>query len=108
MPPAQASSAPTAPAVDAPFAPPKVEIGQVVLWSDGAEAKACPAVVLKVGTGGVLTLALHIDGIKDHIFRTGVRNQEDPWLRKFPEHRDGAWRLTERDIQLNRLLKENE
>jgi hypothetical protein len=92
--------------VDVPFVPEPVSIGQVVLWSGGhGEGPASPAIVLKVGTGGVLTVSLHVDGVKDHKFPSGVRHVNDPWLRKTPEHTAGVWRLSDRDRRINALLE---
>ncbi len=85
--------------------PPKVEVGDIVLWSDRGEAHVCPAFVMKVGAAGSLTLSLHIDGMKDHVFRSGVRHQDDPWIQKSPEHSAGVWRLRLRDIAINELIR---
>ncbi len=80
--------------VEAPaaFVAPVVEIGQIVLWASGPGEVPCPAVVQKVGGGGSLSLTLHIEGVKDHVFRNGA----------------GIWRLTERDRRINVLLTTHE
>ncbi len=83
---------------------PHVEVGQTVLWSwNGGAKDASPATVIGVGTGTV-NLAVHVNGVKDHILKQGVRHQDDPFLRRAPNHDGGVWHLTPRDERINEML----
>lgn len=96
----------TAPAIRLPieFVPPRVGVGQVVLWTWTATTpKPSPAIVLAVGNR-TLNLSVHVEGTKDHVLKTGVRHAEDPFLLTSPRHDAGVWTLTERDRLLDRLL----
>ncbi len=96
------------PAVSLPpaaFAPPPVELGQVVLWTAGpGNVKPTPAVVIAVATNSV-SLAIHVDGTRDHIMRYGVRHKDDPFLANRPMGDQGVWDLTPRDRKINALLE---
>lgn len=87
------------------FEPPAVEVGQVVLWSyaAGGQSRQSPAVVLSVGTR-TLNLAVHVDGMHDHLIKTGVRYCEDPFLKTAPQHDSGVWDRTSRDRRVDALL----
>lgn len=84
---------------------PKVEVGQIVLWTYGPEdVSACPAIVLKVGNTS-LTLALVTDPNRSLMIRSGVRYYEDPFLATMPQHDIGCWKLTPRDRRIDALLE---
>ncbi len=86
------------------FKMPAVALGQVVLWTYGPDGRdPCPAVVLSVG-GRTVNLAVHVDGIKDHVLKTGVRHKDDPFLQTSPEHDSGVWDLTVRDRRIDAML----
>lgn len=97
------SSAPAAAPSVAEFAPPRVEVGQVVLWRFGPGSSPSPAIVLKVAAR-TLSLSLHIDGVRDHVFKNGVRHVSDPFLKTSPAHDMGVWDLTPRDRAINAVL----
>lgn len=83
---------------------PRVEVGQVVLWRyTKGDPRSSPALVLAVGNG-TLNLAVHVDGVHDHVLKTGVRHAGDPFLDAHPLHDSGVWHSTMRDIQLDALL----
>jgi hypothetical protein len=89
----------------ASFNPPKVEVGQTVLWSHGPDdAKKSPAVVAEVGNDS-LHLICHIPHFRDHVFKTGVRHRDDPYLKTLVNSDAGCWDLTPRDKALNGLLE---
>ncbi len=87
-----------------PYEPPRVEVGQVVLWTYGPGDRPAAALVVKVGTGS-LTLAVHADGVKDHILKNGVRHVDDPFLKTHPASDQGVWDLTPRDRKLNDMIE---
>lgn len=91
---------------DVPFSPPRVEVGQVVLWSYGPTAaeRPAPAVVRQVSEH-TLNVTLFVDGVIGGLHKTGVRHADDPFLRSMPGHASGCWRLTPRDERLNALLE---
>jgi hypothetical protein len=85
---------------------PHVEPGQIVLWNfNPSERRLLPStgVVLKVGNG-TINLALHTTDTRDHVFKTGARHRDDPWLLKNASHDGGVWQLTPRDERINRML----
>ena len=86
------------------YVPPPVEAGQVVLWSYGQGERPTPALVISVATK-TLNLSIHMDSIKDHVLKNGVRHINDPILRTQPAHDQGVWDLTPRDKRLNALLE---
>lgn len=88
-----------------PFAPPTVEVGQIVLWTygPGAAEVPCPAIVRKVGNN-TLNLSLVVDSQKDFSIKGGVRHCDDPFLASMPGHDSGCWRKTPRDLRIDALL----
>lgn len=83
---------------------PAVQVGQVVLWNWNRGSKdPSPAIVIGVGNTTV-NLAVHASGIKDHTIKSGVRHQDDPFLRTMPSHDGGVWLLTPRDERINAML----
>lgn len=98
-------TAPTAMSVSADqFTPPAVEVGQLVLWSHGQGDKPAPAIVLQVGMAAI-TVAVHINGVKDHVLKNGARHVDDPFVRTHPQHDQGVWDLTPRDKRIDALLE---
>ncbi len=85
------------------FEAPPVELGQVVLWSHGPGAKPTPAIVIGVATH-TLNLSVHVDGIRDHLSKQGVRHCDDPLIRTRPPSDQGVWDLTPRDKRINFML----
>ncbi len=51
-----------------------------------------------------LNLSVHVDGIRDHLSKQGVRHSDDPLIRTRPPSDQGVWDLTPRDKRLNALL----
>ncbi len=108
----QAAPAPTVSAMGltnagatAPYVMPRVEVGQVVNWSQGrGDPRPAAGVVVKVGTQSI-AVAVHIDNIRDHLTKTGVRHVSDPFLDRTPAHDSGVWELTARDKRINALLE---
>jgi hypothetical protein len=93
---------------ETPWKMPKVSVGQIVLWNWNAGAHGpTPAIVLGVGDSSV-SLCIHPTNVKDHVFRSGVRHRDDPWLHKNPQHDGGVWCLTERDQKLDTLIDDYE
>jgi hypothetical protein len=88
------------------FAPPPVEVGQVVLWSYGPGEAPAPAIVTRVASGGMIAALVHIDSYKDHVSKTGVRHIADPDLKRLAGHDQGVWDLTPRDKRINLILAE--
>lgn len=93
------------PAPPRAFAPPAVEVGQVVLWSFGPGSGEVPgvAVVTKVGSTSI-NCCVHHESTRDHINKTGVRHKDDPFLKDMPLHSAGCWDLTPRDKRVDALL----
>ncbi len=87
----------------APFVPPRVGVGQVVLWSYGPNEKPSAAIVTTVGAHTINCLC-HVDGVRDHLQKVGVRHKDDPFVRAHPLHDVGVWQLSERDQRLDALL----
>ncbi len=92
------------PAKPSEFTMPAVEVGQVVLWSYGKGGATAAAVVTRVATRSC-TLSVHVDGIRDHITKNGVRHCDDPFLQTHAILDDGVWDLTPRDKRINALLE---
>lgn len=86
------------------YVAPKVTVGQVVLWSYGPGERPAPAIVTAVGSGGSINCLCHVDSVKDHVQRTGVRHRGDPFVRSHPGHDSGVWDLTDRDKALDLVL----
>lgn len=86
------------------YVSPPVAVGQVVLWSYGPNERPSPAIVTAVGQGGSINCLCHVDNIKDHVLRTGVRHRGDPFVVGRPSHDSGVWDLTERDRKLDLIL----
>lgn len=72
------------------FVMPKPSIGQIVVWSYNKNAEKNPAVVTRVGRESI-GLLIHVDALKDHVHKTGVRYVGDPLINRFPEHDSGHW-----------------
>ena len=87
------------------FAPPPVEVGQVILWAQDGYGGQQPAVVIKVSSRS-LCVAVFADGYTSLMPRDGVFHAEDPDRRKFSgqDYSSGCWRLTHRDEAINRIL----
>lgn len=95
------------PVVEIPkvFAPPPVEVGQIVLWTHGPGPGEvpCPAIVRRVGNTALNVSLIEADS-RTLSPRTGVRHVDDPFLATMPEHSAGCWRLSPRDLRINALL----
>ncbi len=98
----------TKPAPPKEWQMPTVEVGQLVLWTWNRSAER-PSVGIVTAVGReTVNLSLHTENTKDHVFKTGVRNENDPFLQRSPEHDGGVWKLTPRDIAINAMLEEFE
>lgn len=84
--------------------PPKVELGQVVLWSQDGGASGTPAIVTKVGTK-TLSLAVIAESYTNFLTRSGVRHVSDPDRKRGSNAEDGLWDLTARDKRINSVLE---
>jgi|ERR1700682_5634799 len=85
------------------FVMPKVKLGRIVLWSYTPDGEKSPAVVVKVGARSI-ALNVIVDGVKDHVLKTGTRHKDDPFIIKFPQHEGGCWCDTEDWERTERLL----
>jgi hypothetical protein len=83
---------------------PRPCVGQTVLWSFNPGSEQCPAVVTKVGQDSV-AVCVHVESLKDHLLKNGVRHTTDPWLAKFPQHEGGCWDFTTWDKMLVERLR---
>jgi hypothetical protein len=83
---------------------PKPCLGQTVLWSYNPGSAPSPAVVTKVGHDSI-AVNIHVDSLKDHLLKNGVRHTTDPWLAKFPAHDGGCWDFTIWDKMLMEHLR---
>ncbi len=87
-----------------PWVMPKVEVGQIVLWAfNQVGTTPSPAVVMSVGRETV-NLCVHTMQVKDHIFKTGARHKDDPWLRKNSQHDGGVWMKAPIQIRIEQML----
>lgn len=75
---------------------PRPCLGQTVLWSYNPGSEKCPGIVTKVGHDSI-AVSIHVDSLKDHLLKNGVRHETDPWLQRFPAHDGGCWRFTDWD-----------
>lgn len=82
----------------------RVSVGQVVLWSYGPNERPSPAIVTAVGQQGTINCLCHVDSVKDHVGKTGVRHRDDPFVKAHPAHDAGVWQLTPRDVAIDALL----
>lgn len=78
---------------------PRPCLGQMVLWAYNPGSEQSPAVVTKVGQDSI-GVAVHVESVKDHLLKHGVRHVSDPWLNKFPSHDGGSWDFTDWDKRL--------
>jgi hypothetical protein len=83
---------------------PKPCIGQIVLWSYNPGSAQSPAVVTKVGQDSI-AVNVHVESVKDHLLKGGVRHVSDPWLSRFPEHDSGCWQFSDWDRMLMERLR---
>ncbi len=94
-------------AKEAEWVMPKVELGQVVLWTWNAGAKP-PSAAIVTGLGQrSINVHIHTEGLHDHAIKTGVRHKDDPFLRR-SQLDGGVWELTPRDVRINAMLAEFE
>jgi hypothetical protein len=83
---------------------PRPCIGQTVLWSYNAGGAQSPAVVTKVGQDSI-AVNVHVDSLKDHLLKGGVRHVSDPWTARYPQHEGGVWDFTIWDKMIAERLR---
>jgi hypothetical protein len=88
---------------EAPWVMPTVQAGQIVGWAWTKGGAVSPAIVLEVGAC-TLNLSIHVSNVKDHVYKSGVRHRDDPFLRRTPDYQGGVWQVLPRDEALDEML----
>jgi len=87
-----------------PYAPPKVSLGQTVLFRTSPSDDPTPAIVTVVGEQ-VISVTCIVPNAKSVFPRTTVRHISDPGVQSMVVHCDGVWDHTEEYKQLVYLLE---